>query len=80
MIGPKVRVKYKCNKCGLSCTLGAMESIPEYTSITQIVDLIEDSHKIHSPDCTDLSVNSITLELDLKRARDHTRHLDRTGE
>ena len=63
-----MRVKYKCNKCGLSCTLGASSgivdsSIPETTSIKQVFGLVEDSHKIHSPDCTPFSINSVTMEL-----------------
>lgn len=58
-----MKVKYKCNKCGLSCTLGAMESIPENIRVTEMLELVEDSHKIHSPDCTPFSVNSVTIEL-----------------
>ncbi len=56
-----MKVKYKCNKCELSCTLGAMGSIPEDTSVKQIVGLIEDSHRIHSPDCTPFHINSIVI-------------------
>uniref|UniRef100_A0A6M3MBA1 Uncharacterized protein n=1 Tax=viral metagenome TaxID=1070528 RepID=A0A6M3MBA1_9ZZZZ len=55
-----MKAKWKCNKCGLSAR--TME-FAENARITEILEFIEDNHKTHSPDCTDFSVNSITLEL-----------------
>jgi len=55
-----MKAKWKCNKCGLSART---TDFPENARITEILEIIEDNHKVHSPDCTNFSANSVTLEL-----------------